>query len=94
MLPKILIAAIWILSLAAWLLPWTGSVAAVLRWAAPLMAAVHVIEFVVFRELFEKSGGSTASHFLNTFIFGVFHINPLRKALAANAADSEQYSVV
>jgi uncharacterized protein YhhL (DUF1145 family) len=90
MLPKVIIAAIWILSLAAWFLPWTGLVASVLRWAGPLMAVAHVIEFVVFREVFEKSGGSTVSHFLNTFIFGVFHINPLRKALAASPADSEQ----
>ena len=89
MAPKVILSAVWILSLAAWLMPWTGIVASVVRWTGPLMAAAHVIEFVVYREVFEKAGGSTASHLLGTLIFGVFHINPLKEALEATPSGSD-----
>jgi len=82
-MPKAIVALVWILSLAAWTPLWSGGLASAVRWIAPLMAVAHVVEFFVFREVFVKAGGSMAVHFLNTFVFGVFHINPLKEQVGA-----------
>ena len=87
-MPKLIILAVWVLSVAAWVVPWTGWFGTIIGWAAPFMAVAHVVEFVVFREVFAKSGGSLVSHFFQTFIFDVFHIDPLKEALGEAPAES------
>ena len=83
---KVLLVAVWLLSLLAWTPAWTGGLAGALRWVAPLMLVAHVVEFFVFREVFEKAGGSMVSHFFQTLVFGVFYINPLKEQVAAVAS--------
>lgn len=87
--PKFAVAGLWVLSIVAWFTDWTGIGATALRCIAPFFAVAHVIEYAMNRELFEKAPGSAGHHFLNTFVFGMFHINEARAAVDdAGAPDS------
>lgn len=81
---KILVAFAWIVSLVAWSPLWSDA-PGIVRWIAPIMGVTHVVEFALFRQLFEKAGGSMGSHFVQTFIYGVAYINPLKESLGAES---------
>ena len=51
-------------------------------WA---MLVAHIGEFFAMRSVFEKAGGSTAHHFVQTLLYGLFHWSPLREAQEAEA---------
>jgi hypothetical protein len=76
---------IWIGSLAAMLLG-SGWVATGGRWAFGLTFLAHIVEFIVFRSLFQRDGGSMAHHFVQTMIYGFFYWAPIKERLDAEKA--------
>ena len=49
-----------------------------------ILAAVHVIETVVYFNLCKAAGGSLPAHLLSVFLFGVLHVNELKAAQSKN----------
>ena len=47
-----------------------------------ILAAVHVIETLVYFKLCKAAGGSLPGHLLSVFLFGVLHVNELKAAQA------------
>lgn len=43
-----------------------------------ILAAVHVVETLVFFKLCKAAGGSLPGHLLSVFLFGVLHVNELK----------------
>jgi len=82
---KALIAATWVAALLGMLFGggWIAGVAHGVFW---LMLVVHVGEFIVVRDVFEKAGGSLGHHFVQTLLFGLFHWRPLKEAQEAQQA--------
>jgi len=76
---------IWIGSLAAMIFG-GGWVATVGQWTFGLMFVVHIIEFIMQRSLFQRAGGSTLEHFVQTLIYGFMHWAPIKKRLEAEEA--------
>ncbi len=81
------------LKYSVWVL-WFGSAAAAM-WGSGWVSIVghlafwstllgHVAEFLVKRSLFERAGGSLASHFVQTLIYGLFHWKPIQDRTSQN----------
>ena len=45
-----------------------------------ILAAVHVVETLVFFKLCKAAGGSLPGHLVSVFLFGVLHVNELKAA--------------
>ena len=45
-----------------------------------ILAVAHVVEMLVFYKACQRAGGSMAGHMFNVFLFGVFHMQGLKKA--------------
>jgi uncharacterized protein YhhL (DUF1145 family) len=45
-----------------------------------ILAAVHLVEVVVFFKVCRSAGGSLPLHVLNVFLFGFFHVQEIRSA--------------
>ncbi|MBJ18474.1 MAG: hypothetical protein CL933_03530 [Deltaproteobacteria bacterium] len=73
---------IWIGSLAAMLLG-SGWIETVGRWAFGLTLVAHIVEFIIYRSLFQRAGGSMGHHFVQTLIYGLFHWTPIKERLEA-----------
>lgn len=76
---------VWIGSLAASVLG-SGWVATIGQWVFGLMFVAHLVEFFVYRSLFERAGGSMSHHFVQTMIYGLFHWTPIKERLASEEA--------
>jgi hypothetical protein len=73
-----------------WLI-WLGSAAAMLFGSGSLSTfghavfwltlLAHLAEFVVYRPLFARAGGSMGHHFVQTLIYGLFHWTPIKRRL-------------
>ena len=70
---------LWIGCLVAWFVV-GGLIGTIGRVAFGLLVVVHVAEFFVKRDVFARAGGSTAHHFVQTLIYGLFHWKPLEEA--------------
>ena len=44
-----------------------------------VLAVLHTIEMLVFFKACQRAGGSMAGHMLNVFLFGVVHMQGLKK---------------
>ena len=45
-----------------------------------ILAVVHLIEVTVFFKALQQAGGSMPVHLLNVFLFGVIHMNEIKRA--------------
>jgi hypothetical protein len=75
---------IWIGALAAIFLG-SGWIATIGRWTFGLMLVAHVVEFIVYRSLFQRAGGSMLHHFVQTLIYGLLHWTPIKQRLESEA---------
>ena len=64
---------------------WVSTLGHVALWGT---LAAHAVEFVVKRPVMQAAGGSTAHHFVQTLIYGLFHWKPLEER--GRAGRSEQ----
>ena len=47
------------------------------RWILGITLLLHLVEFVLKRDVMSKAGGSMGYHFVQTMIYGLFHWKPL-----------------
>ena len=81
-----------------WLV-WVGSPAVAVfgqGWVSLLGAAVflltlgaHLVEFFAYRPMLERAGGSMVHHFVQTLLYGFFHLVPVQRELAERAGDRD-----
>lgn len=81
---KIVTLVIWVLGIGAFFCPVESTAVTVLRWVAIFLVVAHVIEIAVFWKVLKQAPGSLGGHVFNTFLFGVFHVGPLKKAQQAS----------
>lgn len=77
---RIFLLVVWLLALAAVVMPATGTMFTVLRWLFWALIVAHAIECVLFLPRLRKAPGSLAGHLGNVMLFGVFHIRTLPRA--------------
>ncbi len=75
---KLILAVVWIASARAFFLPETAPWASTGRLLFGALLAVHAIETVVFLPRLRAAGGSLANHVVQTLLFGLLHVGPLR----------------
>lgn len=80
---KIVTVLLWIASAGAWFVAADSSVVNILRGVFVFLVIAHIIEIAVFWKVLKNAPGSLGGHVFNTFLFGVFHVGPLKKAQAA-----------
>lgn len=76
-IPRIVLLVVWLLALAAVLMPATGMLFTVLRWLFWTLVVAHAIECVLFLPRLRKAPGSLAGHLGNVMLFGVLHVKTL-----------------
>jgi uncharacterized protein YhhL (DUF1145 family) len=81
---KIVTLVIWILGIGAFFYPAESTAVSVLRGVVIFLVVAHIIEIAVFWKVLKQAPGSLGGHIFNTFLFGVFHVGPLKKAQQAS----------
>lgn len=76
---KLGLLGVWIVCLGAFFVGGDASAARLGRLVFWVMAAAHVVEFLVFRGMFQRAGGSLGQHFFQTLVFGFAHIREVRE---------------
>lgn len=77
---RIVLLVIWLLALAAVVLPIVHPLATVGRWLFWLLLAAHLIECAVFWPRLRKAPGSLLGHVVNTLLFGIVHVKSLPRS--------------
>ena len=75
---KALVGLVWVLCVAAFLMPpdWTAaSLGRSLFW---LLVVVHAIECVVFLSTLKRAPGPLSAHLVQTMLYGLFHLREIR----------------
>lgn len=76
MTPKIVVALAWLFGIVSlWM--GGGTVWTVGRFVFWILVVVHAVECVAFLPRLRAAGGSLASHLVNTFVFGIAHVQTL-----------------
>lgn len=83
---KIVLLVVWVACSAAFFVDSPATLARAGRATFVLMALAHAVEFAVFRERFQRAGGSLGRHFLQTLIFGFLHIREVRAPQSAEGS--------
>ena len=78
---KISVLITWLVSLVL-LVAFTGTAALVGKWLLIAMAIGHALEMLLFSKLCRDAEGSTVSHLLQVFVFGLFHAQELKEQAA------------
>lgn len=81
--PKKVILGIWIFAVLSLFLGITIG-----KWVFWLMAAAHVAEFGVFVKLFQRTGEPLGGHFLQTLLYGMFHVQDVKARLGEGGASA------
>lgn len=74
----------WLVLIGSFFAPAGSTLATWGRIGFVLMAVAHVIEFAVFLPRIKAAGGPLGGHFVQTLIFGMFHIGTLPEAAPAD----------
>lgn len=74
---RIALLVVWLLALAAVLIPGTALMFTLGRWLFWILIVAHAIECVLFFSRLRKAPGSLAGNLWNTMLFGIFHIKTL-----------------
>ena len=77
---------IWIGSLAAMFFG-SGWISTAGQWTFGLTFIVHIVEFLIYRSLFERAEGTMGHHFVQTMIYGLFHWTPIKERLESEEAN-------
>lgn len=85
MTPKIVVGVAWLFGLLS-LLMGGGTLWAVGRVVFWILVVVHAVECVVFLPRLRAAGGSLASQLVNTFLFGIAHVQTLPRPDSEGAA--------
>ena len=74
---KTVLAIVWLLLAAGFVVAPDSTVATFARYAFWLMLAAHVIEYLLFFQRIQRAPGAFLAHFFNTIVFGLVHIREL-----------------
>ena len=85
MTPKIIVGIAWLFGLLS-LLMGGGSLWAVGRFVFWILVVVHAIECIVFLPRLRAAGGSLGNHLVQTFLFGIAHVQTLPRPDSGGAA--------
>ena len=84
--PKIFLIAVWLFCASCFVVGTDSTLAYWGRITFFLMGIAHIGEFLVFRSVFEKAGGSMRSHAWQTLVFGFLHIQEAKEAVDETAS--------
>ena len=84
MTPKIIVGAAWLFGLLS-LAMGGGGVWTVGRFVFWFLLVAHAVECAVFLPRLRAAGGSLAGHLLQTFLFGIAHVQTLPRPDAEGA---------
>lgn len=84
--PKIFLIAVWLFCAGCFVVGTDSTLAYWGRITFFLMGVAHIGEFLVFRSVFEKAGGSMRSHAWQTLVFGFLHIQEAKEAVNETAS--------
>ena len=76
---------VWLVSLGAAAFG-SGWVATLGRTVFFITLGAHLVEFFVYRKVLVQVGGSMGHHFVQTLIYGLFHVMPLKRQVAEASA--------
>ena len=82
MTPKIVVGVAWLFGLLS-LLMGGGTLWVVGRFVFWILVVVHAIECVVFLPRLRAAGGSLGNHLVQTFLFGIAHVQTLPRGESA-----------
>jgi len=74
---KIVLIATWAFCLGSFFIAPESTIAGLGRLVFWGMAAIHVIEFLIFLPAIRRAGGSLASHFAQILAFGFLHLQEI-----------------
>ena len=83
--PKAALVIFWLVAFACFFVRHETTVALVGRIAFWSMLAIHLIEFVAFRELMRGSANGLFGNLTGTLLFGMFHIQEVRAEVEGKA---------
>ncbi len=83
---KVIVAVVWIAAARAFFLPETAPWASTGRMLFGTLLAVHAVETLVFLPRLRAAGGSLAHHVIQTLLFGLLHVGPLRSDVTSPGA--------
>jgi uncharacterized protein YhhL (DUF1145 family) len=83
---KTFLNVFWVVLLVSLVAP-LGGLGTILRAVFALMVVAHLIEFAVFYRTLSRLGGSMGHHFVQTLLYGMFHLQ-LAKARAGQVEAS------
>lgn len=80
---KVITLLVWLAGLVAFIFPSETTVGGILRAVFIFLVVAHTIEIAIFWKVLKNAPGSFGNHLLQTFLFGIFHVAPLKKAQQA-----------
>jgi uncharacterized protein YhhL (DUF1145 family) len=79
---KIGVLVAWVFGFACFFVGGGSSIAVFGQYLFWFLLVAHAVECAVFFPVLRKAPGSLSEHLLQTMIFGVIHVGPLRKKQA------------
>ena len=81
---KVALGVVWVYAALCLFLPLPlAAVGQAVFWG---MLVIHVVEFIVMQSTFRKAGGSLGHHFIQTLLFGMFHLRAVRASAEEETA--------
>jgi uncharacterized protein YhhL (DUF1145 family) len=77
---KIVTGLTWAIGICAYFFPMPSGVGSLLRAVPVFLLVAHLLEAAIFWKVLKNASGSPAGHVLNTLIFGLCHVAPIKKA--------------
>jgi uncharacterized protein YhhL (DUF1145 family) len=74
---RIALLVVWLLALAAVVVPIVHPLATAGRWLFWVLLVAHAIECLVFWPRLRTAPGSRLGHIVNTMLFGIVHVKSL-----------------
>ncbi len=87
---KPVVAALWLLCIAGFVVAPASTVSTFLRGAVWLLAVVHAIECAVFFPVLRKAPGPLLRHLLHTFVFGILYVQDVRALVSEGSAQTTE----
>jgi len=79
MTSKLIACLIYLALIVIWLMNPGTQMAQWIAWVFIALVVAHFVEFLLKKNVMQAAGGSMASHFLQTMLFGFVHWKPLER---------------
>lgn len=85
-MPKIVVGLTWLWGIVSFFVAPESTVSSVGQVVFWLLTVAHAVECVVFLPKLKNAGGSLGNHLVQTFIFGILHVQGLKAESSPEAA--------